>query len=212
MCLRAPLLALLVLAAALVAGRKDATSAGHAVSSAWQLQREGGRSGGGRALRAAAAAVPPLPTGKPFNMGTYTVTDVWINPTAGSDVASGATHGTAKRTLTAAWGAIPRATSLTRGYRLRLTAGNFTEAMRERRWGWGLERQGRQLMCSSQGLKHTPSSSGAPTASLLASCNTPPPMRRAKLLGEPVGHRRSARHHRGSRRGGQRDSGWSEHG
>lgn len=115
-------------AAGFLGTRKSAADMASAAAEEWM--------GGGRALTAAegaaAAAATSLPTGQPYQMGTYTVSDIWVNPTAGNDANSGATRTLAKRTLSAAWAMIPASTTLsTSGYRIRATAGQFTESMRE---------------------------------------------------------------------------------
>lgn len=106
--------------------RSQALAAGSAAGALFSVRRE-------LAGSVAVAALAPLPNGKPFALGAYAVSDIWVNPATGNDANSGATRAAAKRTLTAAWSMIPTSTQLTsRGFRLRLTAGRFTESMRER--------------------------------------------------------------------------------
>ena len=63
-----------------------------------------------------------------YNIGTPVLTDLWVNPVSGNDSNSGATRAQALRTITAAWGKIPRALTLsTTGYRILLVAGDYAE-------------------------------------------------------------------------------------
>lgn len=88
------------------------------------------------------------PTGSPtpsaggsfdfYDIGTPTVRDLWVDPLHGNDDNDGSNRAQALRTVTAAWGRIPQATTLsTTGYRLQLVAGTHKEIPTywESRWG-----------------------------------------------------------------------------
>jgi uncharacterized protein (TIGR03437 family) len=61
-----------------------------------------------------------------YDIGALTLTDIWVDPSAGNDNNSGATRDQSLRTLTAAWNRIPRGTTLTgAGYRIKLAAGVY---------------------------------------------------------------------------------------
>ncbi len=63
-----------------------------------------------------------------YDIGTPTLSDLWVNPVSGSDSASGATRAQALRTIGAAWNRIPRGTTLnTTGYRILLVAGDYPD-------------------------------------------------------------------------------------
>ena len=49
----------------------------------------------------------PISANGRYDVGTFTGTDLWVNPTAGSDSNSGASRGSALRTVGAAWNRIP---------------------------------------------------------------------------------------------------------
>ncbi|MCX5751387.1 MAG: right-handed parallel beta-helix repeat-containing protein, partial [Candidatus Saganbacteria bacterium] len=74
---------------------------------------------------------PPGPTPGPnpfgyYDIGSPTVTDIWIDPVSGSDTASGNDRVHPIRTITAAWARIPSGSSLTgTGYRLQLLPGTY---------------------------------------------------------------------------------------
>lgn len=64
-----------------------------------------------------------------YDIGSPSVSDLWVDPTNGNDANSGATRGSAVRTLTEAWNRIPHTTSpLTSGYRIMLVAGDYPES------------------------------------------------------------------------------------
>jgi len=65
----------------------------------------------------------------PYDMGNPTVTDIFINPTTGNDANDGATPETALQSLDTAWQRIPRGETLTTGYRLNLSAGNYPDTL-----------------------------------------------------------------------------------
>jgi len=85
--------------------------------------------------------VPPAPTPVPprdidtsptpvsqngrYDVGSPTLTNLWVDPVSGSDSQSGATRQTALRTITAAWQRIPANTTLSTGYRIQLVAGTY---------------------------------------------------------------------------------------
>ena len=69
-----------------------------------------------------------------FDIGTPVVADIWVDPTAGNDAASGGSRAAAVRTLTEAWRRIPVGTELTQGVRINLAAGSYTEAMIPNYW------------------------------------------------------------------------------
>ncbi|HAM22861.1 MAG TPA: right-handed parallel beta-helix repeat-containing protein [Actinobacteria bacterium] len=69
-----------------------------------------------------------------YDIGTFSGTDVWVNPATGSDSNSGATRGSALRTVGAAWGRIPRNQTLTTGYRIQLVAGTYPESVLVNYW------------------------------------------------------------------------------
>ena len=61
-----------------------------------------------------------------YEIGTPTLTDLWVDPVGGSDSNSGASASQAMRTVTAAWNAVPSNTTLsTTGYRIRLMPGSY---------------------------------------------------------------------------------------
>jgi hypothetical protein len=73
------------------------------------------------------ASVSILAQTAPYDIGSPVTTDVWINPSGGSDANDGATSARALRTLTEAWNRIPQGTTLTRGFRLMLMPGVYRE-------------------------------------------------------------------------------------
>jgi len=75
-----------------------------------------------------------------YDLGAYTVTEVWVDPVNGDDGRTGATRGAALKTLTEAWNRIPLSVTLsTTGYRIMLTPGTYPEDALpnylEYRWG-----------------------------------------------------------------------------
>lgn len=83
-----------------------------------------GGGGGGNGGGGGGTFTPPSGTG-PYDPGSFTVQDLWVNPTTGDDGRTGATRAEALRTVNAAWNRIPTDTALTTGYRLRLCAGLY---------------------------------------------------------------------------------------
>jgi hypothetical protein len=65
---------------------------------------------------------------QPFDIGTPSVSDVWVDPVHGSDANDGSSTARALQTLTEAWNRIPQGTTLTRGYRLQLMPGTYNRA------------------------------------------------------------------------------------
>ncbi len=60
----------------------------------------------------------------PYDIGSPTLGELWVNPVTGNDVNDGLTSGTPLKTITAAWGKIP-ATLTTTGYRINLQPGVY---------------------------------------------------------------------------------------
>jgi uncharacterized repeat protein (TIGR01451 family) len=74
----------------------------------------------------------PLPH---YDIGSPTLTDIWVDPAAGDDSNSGATRSQAVRTISEAWDRIPGGSSLgSTGYRIQLLPGRFTEDMMPTWW------------------------------------------------------------------------------
>ncbi|MCB0322282.1 MAG: right-handed parallel beta-helix repeat-containing protein [Bdellovibrionales bacterium] len=70
-----------------------------------------------------------------YDIGSPTLSDLWVDPVAGNDSNSGATRGSALRTVTAAWQKIPQGTPLTgTGYRVNLVAGDYPESALPNFW------------------------------------------------------------------------------
>lgn len=68
------------------------------------------------------------PNPRLYDMGSPTLTDLWVDQTTGSDANSGASPSEALRTVAEAWGRIPIGTPLTAtGYRIMLAAGEYTD-------------------------------------------------------------------------------------
>jgi len=82
--------------------------------------------------RHALAAAPPAvgwATNLPvYDTGSPVVTDLWVDPLAGSDSASGATRDAAVRTVTEAWRRVPVGVPLAVGVRINLVAGTYDPA------------------------------------------------------------------------------------
>lgn len=76
----------------------------------------------------ATSLTPPgvVPAALRYETGTPTVTDIWVDPTNGNDQNGGSTRDRAKKTIAAAWDAIPQGT-LTQGFRIALTAGTYPQ-------------------------------------------------------------------------------------
>src|SRR5947207_2299501 len=81
-------------------------------------------------------------SGQPYDIGTPTLTDVWVDPVHGSDGNSGAARDQAVQSLKEAWARIPAQTPLTTtGYRILLTAGDYATGLLPDN-GWMSERAG----------------------------------------------------------------------
>lgn len=73
-----------------------------------------------------------LPTGRPYSWGSPSgLKHLWVDPRAGSDLASGSSRSAALRTLAAAWRKIPQGRALARGYHIHVLRGTLTEAASE---------------------------------------------------------------------------------
>jgi len=81
--------------------------------------------------RLALAADGLLPA---FDIGTPTVIDIWVNPSAGNDASSGASRDQSLRSLSAAWGRVPLGLALTTGVRINLVAGTYPESIVPNYW------------------------------------------------------------------------------
>jgi Right handed beta helix region/Carboxypeptidase regulatory-like domain len=77
------------------------------------------------ASAASAAEAAPDPT---FYIGSPSLTNLWVDPVHGLDSRSGASRRQALRTISAAWSRIPATPRGSRGFRVRLVAGEYTEA------------------------------------------------------------------------------------
>lgn len=63
-----------------------------------------------------------------YDIGTPTLTDIWVDPAAGNDANSGGARAQALRTLAEAWNRVPSGDTLsTTGYRIQLAPGRYTE-------------------------------------------------------------------------------------
>jgi hypothetical protein len=82
----------------------------------------------GRCLLAADAGLPA------YDIGTPTLTDIWVDPAAGDDAAIGATRAAAVRTVSEAWRRIPIGTPLSTGVRINLVAGTYPESIVPTYW------------------------------------------------------------------------------
>ncbi|MCX7009999.1 MAG: DUF1565 domain-containing protein, partial [Kiritimatiellaeota bacterium] len=79
-------------------------------------------------LLAAGAAHAQTPGEARYDIGSPTLTWVWVNPTNGNDAASGASNAPL-RTLTEAWNRIPQSTLLAgHGYGIALQPGDYSAA------------------------------------------------------------------------------------
>lgn len=64
-----------------------------------------------------------------YDMGSPTLTDIWVDPANGDDASTGADYATALRTLTEAWNRVPAGAELSgTGYRIQLAAGDYPES------------------------------------------------------------------------------------
>jgi len=70
-----------------------------------------------------------------YDIGTPTLTDIWVDPINGNDTNSGVTRAQALRTISEAWRRIPMGTTLTTtGYQLMLVAGTYPDNSVPRFW------------------------------------------------------------------------------
>lgn len=64
-----------------------------------------------------------------YDIGSPTLTDIWVDPVLGSDSRTGDTRDQALLTVRAAWGKVPQGVPLTgTGYRIKLVAGDYPES------------------------------------------------------------------------------------
>jgi len=71
---------------------------------------------------------PPIinPAGPRYDIGSPSLTDIWVDPAGGSDGNSGNSRSQPLKTLSAAWGKIPSGTTLSgNGFRLQLLPGTY---------------------------------------------------------------------------------------
>ncbi|MBP7962013.1 MAG: right-handed parallel beta-helix repeat-containing protein [Caldilineaceae bacterium] len=67
--------------------------------------------------------------GAVYDIGTPTVTDLWVDPVGGDDGRAGTSRTLALRTVSAAWAKVPQGAPLTgTGYRINLLPGSYAEA------------------------------------------------------------------------------------
>ena len=83
------------------------------------------------ALAAGAAAQPRLPA---YDVGTPSVTELWVDPASGNDARAGGTRADAVRTLAEAWRRVPAGVTLSQGVRINLVAGTYAEASVPNYW------------------------------------------------------------------------------
>ena len=76
---------------------------------------------------------PVSGTGR-YDAGSFTGTDIWVDPVGGSDTRSGTTRATAVRTIAEAWGRVPANQTLSTGYRIQLVAGTYSAATMPNYW------------------------------------------------------------------------------
>jgi hypothetical protein len=70
-----------------------------------------------------------------YDIGAPTLTEVWVNPATGNDMATGNSRPEALRTITEAWGRITSETPLTTtGYRILLVGGNYPAGVMPNYW------------------------------------------------------------------------------
>lgn len=61
-----------------------------------------------------------------YDIGSPSLSDLWVDPVSGDDDNSGASRSQALRSVNAAWNMIPQGRSLTQGIRIMLAAGNYS--------------------------------------------------------------------------------------
>ncbi len=76
----------------------------------------------------------PIGSDERYDAGTFTGTNIYVNPSTGSDSNSGSTTGTALRTITAAWQLIPANQTLTTGRRIQLAPGTYPAGSMPNYW------------------------------------------------------------------------------
>jgi len=70
-----------------------------------------------------------------YDIGSPTITEIWVDPISGSDSNSGTNRSLALRTITVAWQKIPQSTTLsTTGYKIQLVAGDYPESSIPNYW------------------------------------------------------------------------------
>ncbi len=69
-----------------------------------------------------------------YDAGSFTGTDVWVDPVKGSDANDGSTREKALKNVDAAWLKVPKGGVLTTGYRLQLVAGSYPDTTAVRYW------------------------------------------------------------------------------
>jgi len=83
------------------------------------------------ALAAGAAANPLLPA---YDIGSPTLTQIWVDPTLGNDARGGASRAEAVRTLSEAWRRVPVGVALSQGVQINLVAGTYSESVVPNYW------------------------------------------------------------------------------
>jgi len=69
-----------------------------------------------------------------YDIGSPTVTDLWVDPVRGNDANAGNSRTAAFRTLTEAWNRVPINTTLTTGFRINLVAGTYSDSIVPNYW------------------------------------------------------------------------------
>jgi len=83
------------------------------------------------AFAAGAAAHPQLPA---YDIGSPTLTEIWVDPASGNDSRGGGSRADAVRTLSEAWQRVPAGVALSQGVRINLVAGTYSEAAVPNYW------------------------------------------------------------------------------
>ena len=76
----------------------------------------------------------PIGSDGRYDAGTFSGTDIYVNPSTGSDSNSGNSAGSPLRTITAAWARIPMGQELTTGRRVQLAPGTYPSAQMPHYW------------------------------------------------------------------------------
>lgn len=63
-----------------------------------------------------------------FDIGSPSITNLYVDPTSGSDSSNGASPSTAFRSLTQAWNSIPQGSTLSTGYKINILPGTLSES------------------------------------------------------------------------------------